>query len=88
VANPEHERQLPLDGYIQPELDMEPQVQKTTRHIMQSVMAESPYHGFPTTLEDGIWDAVHALEDTNGLPEGITADDVYQYYLNVFNKGA
>ncbi len=97
MPSPEHERQLPLDGYIQPELDVEtpkrqsalasePPTLATARHIMQSVMAESPYHSFPTTLEDGVWDAVHALEEQNGLPEGVTADDVYQCYLNVFHK--
>lgn len=56
-----------------------------TRHVMESVMAESPYHSFPTTLDDGIWDSVHRLEDENGLPSGVTAEDVYQCYLRVFH---
>jgi hypothetical protein len=56
----------------------------TARLIMQSVMGESPYHSHPTTLDDGIWEAVHRLEEENGLPEGLTAMDVYQSYLKVF----
>lgn len=56
-----------------------------TRQIMQSVIAETPYRN--VNLEDDIWFAVHELEEQNGLPDGVTADDVYQMYLRVFHGG-
>lgn len=53
--------------------------------IIQSVVAESPYHSYPPTLDDGVWDAVYRLEEENALPEGITAFDLYQCFLRVFH---
>lgn len=52
------------------------------RHIMQSIIAESPYK---PDMEWQLWDAVRVLEDENGLPHGVTADDVFQCYLRVFH---
>jgi hypothetical protein len=56
-----------------------------TRQIMQSVIAENPYKKMD--LEWSMWDAVRVLEDQNGLPDGVTAEDVYQMYLKVFHGG-
>lgn len=53
-----------------------------TRQIMQSVIAENPYK---PDMEWEMWHSVRVLEDENGLPDGVTAEDVYQCYLRVFH---
>lgn len=65
--------------------DIDPRNERVrlTRHIMECVIAENPYKNM--TLEDDVWDAVHRLEEENGLPDGVTADDVYRCYLRVFH---
>lgn len=53
-----------------------------TRYIMQSIIAESPYK---PDMEWELWHQAHALEETNGLPNGVTAEDIFQAYLRVFH---
>lgn len=54
----------------------------TTRHILQSIMAESPYRPDPE------WDIFHRcreLEDTAMLPDGVTAQDIMDCFYRVFH---
>lgn len=54
----------------------------TTRHILQSIMAESPYRPDPE------WDIYHRcreLEDTAMLPDGVTAQDIMDCFYRVFH---
>ncbi len=60
----------------------EPPTMRMTRHIMQQIVAESPYK---PDMEWDLWHQAHELEEHNHLPEGVTAEDVYQCYLRVFH---
>ena len=51
-------------------------------HIMQSIVAESPYK---PDMEWSLWHQAHQLEEENGLPDGVTAEDIFQAYLRVFH---
>lgn len=55
--------------------------QRVVRHIMQAVIAESPYK---PDLDWELWHHCQQLEEQNGLPDGVTAHDIYQEYLRVF----
>lgn len=87
MPSPEHERQLPLDGHVQPEIEgfTEPKNRTTdiTRHILQSIIAESPYKPDPE------WEIFHRcreLEDTAMLPDGVTAQDIMDCFYRVFHN--
>jgi hypothetical protein len=54
------------------------------RHIMQQLIADSPYPMNAPTLEDAVWWEAHELEEQNGLPEGVTAFAIHQAFLNMF----
>jgi hypothetical protein len=51
------------------------------RLIMQQVIAENPY---APDMQWSVWHAAHELEETNGLPHGVSAEDIFQHYLRVF----
>ena len=51
------------------------------RSIMQQIIGENPY---APDMEWELWDKARVLEDINGLPNGVTAYDVHQEYLRVF----
>lgn len=54
--------------------------------IVQSVIGEIDYTG--TAREDAVWWTLHDLHENNGLPEGISADDVYNlFWTNYHNSG-
>lgn len=53
-----------------------------TRRIMHQIVKESIYKQDMTWL---MWHACHELEETNGLPDGVTAEDIFQCYLRVFH---
>jgi hypothetical protein len=48
---------------------------------MQAVIAESPYQ---VDMEWDLWHHCQELENTNALPDGVTAHDIYQEYLRTF----
>lgn len=60
----------------------EPREVSLTRHIMQSIIAESPYK---PDMEWDLWHQAHELEEHNHLPEGVTAQDVIDCYMRVFH---
>jgi hypothetical protein len=53
-----------------------------TRHILQAVMAESPYRNDP---EWGLWHRVRELEDQNMLPEGVTSQHIMGSYYATYD---
>ena len=57
------------------------QLERMTRHIMESIVAESPYK---PDMQWDLWHRANELHEQNALPDGITGEDVFQYYLRVF----
>jgi hypothetical protein len=51
---------------------------RMVRNIVQQIIGESIYK---PDVEWELWDRVRVLEDTNALPLGVTADDLFQHYL-------
>jgi hypothetical protein len=56
--------------------------QLMARRIMRQIVSDSPY---PGDMEWEMWWQLHDLEEQNGLPDGITAHEVYQEYLRVWH---
>lgn len=50
--------------------------------IMQQIVAESPYK---PDMEWDLWHQAQSLEEQNGLPDDVTAQDVYDCYMRVFH---
>lgn len=65
----------------QRELEARQQRQRLVRHIMQQVIAESPY---APDMEWEVWNHAHEMEERNWLPDGVTAFDVHQEYLRTW----
>lgn len=60
------------------------QLTNTARFIMQQVVGETRYK---SDIEWGVWQRAHEMQEhQNGsqLPQGITAHDVHQQYLRMF----
>lgn len=53
----------------------------TARHIMQQIIAENLND---PDLDWIVFQTSAELEDENALPIGVTADDVYEAYLRMF----
>lgn len=53
----------------------------TARHIMQQIIAENLRD---PDLDWIVFQTAAEIEEENGLPEGVTADDVYQEYLRMY----
>lgn len=68
-------------SYIQELYARKIQNQRIVRHIMQSIIAESPYKA---DMEWEVWHRAHEIEEQNGYPEGVTAWDVHQEYLRTW----
>lgn len=56
-------------------------IQAMTTHIMQSIIAESPY---APDMQWTLWHQARVLEDENALPDGVSAEDVFLNYMRVF----
>lgn len=56
-------------------------LQKMVRHIMQQIVGESPYKA---DMDWELWHKANELEARDHLPEGVTAWDIHQEYLRVF----
>lgn len=46
--------------------------------LLQSILADIDYNG--TARSDELWWQLHALQEANGLGDGVTADDLYNLY--------
>lgn len=57
------------------------QINVIANHLMQQVIAETPYK---PDMQWQMWHAVRVAEDTNALPYGVTAEDVYNHYLSQY----
>ena len=52
-----------------------------TRTIMQQIIGESPYK---PDMQWEVWHQAHQIEEENGLPQGVTAEGIFQYYLRLY----
>lgn len=51
------------------------------QQIMQAIVAENPYK---VDMVWTLWHEVNRMEEENLLPDGVTAEDVFQEYIRVF----
>lgn len=100
MTSPEHERQLPLSGYVQDPLFDEPHDHtyyqsgkleeslpiNINHHILRQAIDEVVGESVYTPDYDWqIWHHLQDLEAENGLPEGVTAEDLYQEFNRIFH---
>ena len=54
-------------------------------HIVQSVIGEIDYVG--SNRDDEVWWQLHALQEADDLPGGLTADELYNLYRSNYGDG-
>jgi hypothetical protein len=65
-------------------IEREQRIKQMTNHILQQIIGETRYRNDP---EWGVWHEARRIEDENGLPDGVTAHDIYQHYIQVYEGG-
>lgn len=60
--------------------DIDPR-QGIISHLTQQILAEAVYK---PDMEWEMWHQTRRLEDENALPHGVTAEDLFQHYLRVY----
>lgn len=59
--------------------------QQMMHRIVQGVLADIDYPFGSTARDDETWWQLQAIEEENGLPEGITHDDCYNLFRTNYN---
>jgi hypothetical protein len=55
------------------------------RSIAQQLIQESPYGLGSQDLDWAVWHEAHEWQEQNGLPDGVSADDIYNEHLRQFD---
>jgi hypothetical protein len=79
-GTPEFQRYFDMHQPSDPEM-VEIANQVTARYIMQQIIAENIND---PDLDWIVFQTAAEIEEENGLPYGVTADDVYQEFLHYF----
>ncbi len=65
--------------FPEPQMDTRTQL---VRHMIQASMQETRYQ---SDIEWGVYHMARELEDTNGLPDGVTSQQIMDDYYRVFH---
>lgn len=68
------------ESYFQPPLSPEARRTRIMHHMVQQVIGDIDYTG--TNRDDEVWWQLHTIQEENGLPDGVTADHLYNLYVS------